>query len=406
VDYVKRAIEPMVLEVSRTFPVLLITGPRQAGKTTLLRKLGEGDRAYVTLDEPEARMQAKTDPALFLQRYKPPVTIDEIQYAPELLPYIKMNVDRSHKCGDYWLTGSQIFQAMRDVSESLAGRVGIMNLLGLSNAEICGIQNEPFTTDMSRLIARKNIVREMSLTEVFERIYRGGLPALYARPETNLDTFYSSYIATYLQRDIRDLSQVGDEMAFYNFMICAAARTAKPVIYEEFAKECGISAPTAKKWLSVLVTSHIIALVQPYYNNALSRVTKMPLMHFLDTGLCAHLLKWGSAETLERGAMSGAFFESWVFSEIYKSYVNAAKTPPLYYYRDKDKREIDIVLNYDGTLFPVEIKKSASPGKEAVKHFHVLEQTGLPIGNGAVVCMYGDVLPIDRQNCYVPSWVI
>jgi predicted AAA+ superfamily ATPase len=404
--YVKRAIEPLALSASETFPVLLITGPRQAGKTTLLQKLGNGERAYVTLDDPEARMQAKSDPALFLQRYQPPLTIDEIQYAPELLPYIKMNVDRSRRCGDYWLTGSQMFHAMRDVSESLAGRVGIMNLLGLSNAEINNVPNEPFTTGMPRLIERMKTAKPMSLTEIFGRIYRGGLPALHARPNTDLDTFYSSYAATYLQRDIRDLSQVGDETAFYNFMVCAAARTAKPVIYEELARECGISAPTAKKWLSVLVTSHIVALVQPYYNNAIKRAAKTPLMHFLDTGLCAHLLKWGSAETLERGAMSGAFFESWVFSEIYKSYANAAKTPPMYYYRDKDKREIDIVMNYDGALFPVEVKKSASPGKDAIKHFHALEQSGLPVGNGAVVCMYGDVLPIDRQNCYVPAWLI
>jgi predicted AAA+ superfamily ATPase len=299
-----------------------------------------------------------------------------------------------------------MFQAMRDVSESLAGRVGIMNLLGLSNAEINDVPNEPFATDMSRLIERMKIAKPMSLTEVFGRIYRGGLPALYARPNINLETFYASYIATYLQRDIRDLSQVGDEMAFYNFMICAAARTAKPVIYEELAKECGISAPTAKKWLSVLVTSHIVALVQPYCNNALKRVTKMPLMHFLDTGLCAHLLKWGNAETLERGAMSGAFFESWVFGEVYKSFVNAAKTPPLYYYRDKDKREVDIVMNYDGALFPIEVKKSASPGKDAIKHFRVLEQAGLPVGDGAVVCLFGDVLPMDSRNCYVPAWLI
>lgn len=405
-NYLPRAIEPAVLRISQSFPVLLITGPRQVGKTTLLRQLGGSERNYVTLDDPDARMLAKTDPALFLERYTPPVTIDEIQYAPEILPYIKMNVDRSHRNGDYWLTGSQMFHAMHNVSESLAGRVGIMNLLGLSNAEINGSTSEPFTTDFGRLTKRVKSVPQMSLMDIYGRIYRGGMPALCTNPDTDPDTFYASYIATYLQRDIRDLSQVGDEMAFYNFMVCVAARTAKPVVYEELAKESGISAPTAKKWLSVLVSSHIVALVQPFHSNALKRITKVPMMHFLDTGLCAHLLKWGSAETLERGIMSGAFFESWVFSEIYKSYLNAAKEPPLFYYRDKDKREIDIVLHYDGTLFPVEVKKSASPGSETVRHFHVLQSSGWQVGSGAVLCMYSDVLPISRENCYVPAWAV
>jgi predicted AAA+ superfamily ATPase len=404
-NYLPRAIEASVLRISKSFPVLLVTGPRQVGKTTLLKYLG-GDRNYVTLDDPAARALAKRDPGLFLQRYKAPVTIDEIQYAPEILPYIKMRADNDRRNGDYWLTGSQMFHAMKHVSESLAGRVGIMNLLGLSSAEINGLASEPFTTETARLTERLRKAPKMELPDIFERIFRGGMPALYANPDIDADAFYASYIAAYLERDIRDLTQVGDETAFYNFMICVAARTAKPVVYEELAGEVGISAPTAKKWLSVLVSSHIVALVQPYLGNPLKRVTRMPLLHFLDTGLAAHLLRWGGPETLERGAMSGAFFESWVFGEIYKSYVNAGRIPPLYYYRDKDKREIDLLLHYDGTLFPIEVKKSASPGADAVKHFKVLESSGLRRGAGAVVCMYDDVLPIDRQDCRVPAWLI
>jgi len=388
------------------------------GKTTLLQRLGGEGRNYVTLDDLDARYLAKTDPAMFLQRYSPPVTIDEIQYAPEILPYIKIGADRSRNSGDFWLTGSQMFHTMKNVSESLAGRVGIMNLLGLSNSEINALTSEPFTTDPSRLTARMKIAPKMGLADIYERIFRGSMPALYSKTGVNLETFYSSYISSYLQRDIRDLTQVADEMSFFNFMICVAARTSKPVIYDELAREAGVSAPTAKKWLSILVSSHIIALVQPYHNNVLKRAIKTPLLHFFDTGLCAYLLKWGSAGALERGAMSGAFFESWVFSEIYKSYLNAAKEPPVFYYRDKDKREIDLLLMENGTLYPIEIKKAASPGNEAVKHFNILnpvtepekfgalEQYKIEIGGGAVICMANDLMPVDRKNWYVPAWLI
>ena len=417
--YIKRAIEESVLKISTTFPVLLLTGPRQVGKTTLLKHLAEESRSYVSFDDPDLRSMAKTDPALFMQRYTPPVLIDEIQYAPQILPYIKMNVDNSGKKGDYWLTGSQAFHMMKNVSESLAGRVGIVNLPGLSGSEIDGLSSEPFTTSPQRLLSRLKTARKIGLREIYERIFRGTFPALYDKENTpDLSDFYRSYVNTYLQRDIRDLTQIADETAFHNFMIIVAARTARPVIYEEIAREAAISQPTAKKWLSVLVSSGLVVLVQPYHNNVLKRALKTPLMHFLDTGLCAYLLKWGSAETLERGAMSGAFFESWVFSEIYKSYLNAGREAPVYYYRDKEKREIDIIIYENGTLYPIEVKKAASPGTEAVKHFKVLnpvtqperfdelEQYKTEVGDGAVICMAGDLLPVDKKNWFVPAWLI
>ena len=417
--YIPRAIEATVLRITKTFPVVMVTGPRQVGKTTLLKHLADESRSYVSLDDPDIRAMARTDPALFMQRYSPPVLIDEIQYAPQILPYIKMSVDHSMKKGDYWLTGSQAFHMMKNVSESLAGRVGIVNLLGLSGSEIDSKPSEPFTTSPERLMVRLKQAGKMGLTDIYERIFRGAFPALYSDEAIpDLSEFNRSYINTYLQRDIRDLSQVADETAFYNFMIIVAARTARPVIYEEMAKDAGISQPTAKKWLSILISSGLVALVQPYHNNVLKRAVKMPLMHFLDTGLCAYLLKWGNPETLERGAMSGAFFESWVFSEIYKSYLNAGKEPPIYYYRDKEKREIDLLLYENGTLYPIEVKKSASPGKEAVKHFKVLEPVTEPkrfgeleqykteIGNGVVICMANDLLPADDRNWFVPAWLL
>lgn len=416
--YIKRALEETVLKTSRTFPVVLVTGPRQVGKTTMLKKLMEPERKYVTLDDPDVRYLAKTDPALFMQRYTPPVLIDEIQYATELLPYIKMSVDSSGHMGDYWLTGSQVFRLMQNASESLAGRVGILSLLGLSDAELNNYPNEPFTADKDRLCQRYDAVKPRGLNDIYQRIFRGSMPALCNNAEIDKETYYKSYIDTYLQRDIRDLTQVADEMQFYNFMIVVAAHTSKPVIYEELAAAAGISAPTAKKWLSILVSSHIVALVQPYANNVLKRVVKMPLMHFLDTGLAAHLLKWGSAETLELGAMAGAFFETYVFSEIYKSYLNAGKEPPIYYYRDNTQKEIDLLLYQNNTVYPIEVKKAASPGKAAIKNFSVLapleKNDAFPgiaslkvnVGMGSVICMNENLLPLDDKNWYVPVWLI
>jgi predicted AAA+ superfamily ATPase len=411
-------MEQSIQRISETFPVLLVTGPRQVGKTTLLAHLAEPARKYVTLDDPDARMMAKADPALFLQRYTPPLIIDEIQYAPEILPYIKMSVDKSRKNGEFWLTGSQMFHMMKNVSESLAGRVGIVNLLGLSASEITGTESEPFTTDKDRLLKRLDSQPKIGLNDVYQRIFTGSMPAMYSENPPAHSAFYRSYINTYLQRDIRDLTQVADEMTFLNFMTVVAARTSRTIQYEEIAREVGITSPTAKSWLSVLVSSGIVALVQPYHNNVLKRVIKAPLIHFLDTGLCAYLLKWGNAEILESGAASGAFFESYVFSEIYKSYLNAGLEPSIYYYRDRDQKEIDLLIYANGTLYPIEIKKSASPGTDAIKHFNVLTpvteperfgelaQLKIDIGAGAVVCMANDLLPIDRKNWSVPVWLI
>ncbi|MDR1117222.1 MAG: ATP-binding protein [Oscillospiraceae bacterium] len=416
--YIKRAIEESVLNISKTFPILLMTGPRYVGKTALLKRLAGEDRKYVTMDDPDARYLAQNDPAMFIQRYSPPVIIDEIQYAPGLMSYIKVEVDNSGSKGDYWLTDSQMFNTMKIVGDTLAGRVGIIKLLGLSNSEINGTASMPFTTSSERLGRRLEEIGRMELGEVYERIHRGGMPALYVNDDIDPEVFFASYINSYLQRDIKDLNLVTDEMSFFNFMSCVAARTAKPVVYDELAKEAGISAPTAKKWLSILVSSHIVALVQPYQNSALKRTIRTPLLHFLDTGLCAYLLKWRNAEVLERGAMAEPFFESWVFSEIYKSYLNSVKEPPLFYYRDKDKKEVDLIIAENGVLYPIEIKKIASTGTEAARMFKALnpvtepelfgslEQYKMDIGEGSVICLSKDLTPADKQNWFVPAWLI
>lgn len=418
--FYERTIKATIKNISETFPVLLVTGPRQIGKTTVLESMLEPERKKVSLDNPTLRALAKSDPELFLQRYSPPVLIDEVQYAPELFPYIKIIVDERKRPGDFWLTGSQMFKMMKNVTETLAGRAGIIPMLGLSNSEINGQHYSPFELDTDMLISRINNARRMSVTEVFERIYRGSMPRLYEIEDINLETYFESYIDTYISRDVRDLEQVGNEVEFLNFIKIVAARTATNVNYETLAQEAGISAPTAKKWLSILVSCGIVALVQPYSNNALKRVIKSPRMYFLDTGLCAHLIGWGSAKVLENSLMSGEFFETWVVSEIYKSYLNAGMRPPLYFYRDSNKKEIDLIIYRDATVYPIEIKKGTAP-KNATKNFSVLNpieednaeeqfdgvsHLKTTIGTGAVVCLASDIMPIDRKNWYVPAWII
>ena len=417
--YYKRTIESTVRSVSDTFPVLLLTGPRQVGKTTLLERMAEPERKRVSLDNPTQRMLAQSDPELFLQRYSPPVLIDEVQYAPQLFPYIKILADQRKRPGDFWLTGSQMFRMMKNVTESLAGRAGIVQMQGLSSAEIDGRHPGAFEIDIPKLTERMSAARPMTVTEVFERIYRGSMPRLYELESINRELYYESYLDSYLSRDIRDLDQVADESAYMRFIRIVAARTATNVNYEALAQEAGVTAPTAKRWLSLLISCGIVALIEPYYNNALKRILKAPRMYFLDTGLCAHLMGWGSARVLESSAMSGEFFESWVVAEIYKSYLNAGKRPPLYFYRDSNKKEIDLILYQNGTVNPIEIKKSAMPSN-ATKNFFVLRpiesaseivESGTAhlktsIGTGAVVCLASDLIPIDRKNWYIPAWCI
>lgn len=405
--YIQRAIESAVIAVAKTFPVLLLTGPRQVGKTTLLQHIAEKGRNYVTLDDPLQRRLALEEPELFLERHKTPIIIDEIQYAPGLLPYIKMQVDQGVAKSSYWLTGSQIFHLMQNVSESLAGRVGIMHLLGLSQAEISSRRSVPFLPTNEILSLKREESKRGGLVEVFTAIQRGSLPALFAdenRPK--VEQYYSSYVQTYLQRDIRDLSQVGDELTFLRFLTAAAARTGQMLQYADFARDVGISQPTAKKWFSLLVTSGIVALIEPWHSNALTRMIKTPKMYFLDTGLAAYLTRWSTPESLEAGAMSGAFFETFVVSEIMKTWYNAGKTPPAYYYRDKDRNEIDLILEADGRLHPIEIKKSSNPGRDSIGAFRLLAKADRIVGSGGIVCCASEYVPLDAKNSIIPWWLV
>lgn len=390
--YISRTLQFQVDKLSSFFPVILVTGPRQVGKTTMLKNCMRNNRTFVSLDVLEIRNLAKNDPALFFQKYKPPLLIDEIQYAPELFPYIKSIVDDSGENGMFWLTGSQQFLLMQNVTETLAGRVGILEMQGFSIAEKTNRKSVPFAPS-------KNIPDskdEKDVPEIFKEIWLGSYPKLCLN-ENAIDfweIFYSSYVQTYIERDVRTLTKTGDELSFLKFMKTVAARIGNLLDYNDIAKDIGISQPTAKAWMSILVSCGIVFLLHPYSNNLTNRIVKTPKIYFSDTGLACYLTGWKTSEVLENGAMSGAFFENYVVSEIRKSYIHNGKTPSLYFYRDKDKKEIDLILEENNILYPVEIKKKSNPDKNDIRNFSVLEKLNVSIGTGMVICLTKNNLPI------------
>lgn len=406
--YVSRTLEGSLQEASAQFPVLLLTGSRQVGKTTLLQHLCGTERRYVTLDDLTLRALANEDPALFLQRYRTPVLIDEVQYAPNLLPYIKMETDASRARGSFWLTGSQQFHMMKNISESLAGRVAIVNLLGFSRREqerrACRL--DPFLPTATSIDERAASAGSSELDAVFKTIWMGSFPALCTGPVHDRDLFYSSYLQTYLQRDVRDLTQVGDQQVFVRFVKACAARTGQMLNLSELARDVDISVKTAKAWLSILIAGFQVVLVQPYHTNITKRLVKTPKLYFLDTGFCAYLTEWSSPETLALGAMSGPMFETHVFAELLKSWWHRMRTPNLYYYRDKDGREIDFIIEQDQTLFPIEVKQSATPRRNWVQAFSALERLGKPIGEGGVICLCKEPTPLGNGTTAIPVGIV
>lgn len=393
----EREMSQKIKKINDVRKVLLLTGPRQVGKTTLFKMLKEKERNYISLDDLNIRKVAQDDPKLFMMTYKPPIIIDEIQYAPNLLSYIKLDVDNSDKKGTYWLTGSQKFHLMKGVSESLAGRVSILEINSLSYAEKKGFKSDIF--DPRKLIKKF----EVNPKEIFEEIFKGGMPEYYLNNISRND-FFADYIKTYIERDVRDLTQVGNIVAFEKFLVSVAARNGELLNYKSISEDAGIDEKTAALWMSILVSSDIVYLLQPYLSSELKRVTKTPKIIFMDTGLCSYLCKWESAETLMNSSVAGHYFESFIISELIKNKRNSNSdfNYDIYFYRDRDGKEIDLLIYFNNTLYPFEIKKTANPNKEMIKNFSVLKNTKKDIGKGGVICLYPDIYPLDENNNVIP----
>ena len=406
-SYIKRDIENKILSLSQEYACILVTGPRQVGKTTMLRQLMSSERNYVTLDDMEERRLAKTDPALFLQMHDLPLFIDEVQYAPELFSYIKIAIDNGAAPGSFWLTGSQAFRMMELAQESLAGRAALLHMPSLSQHEIYGSgDNTPFTVELEALKARRAAGAPANLEGIYQRIWKGSLPGYVSGKFTDRDVFYSSYLQTYIDRDVSELVALTDKLLFQDFIRAAACRAGQMLNVHDIAQDVGVSDDTAKRWLQVLEKSDIIFYLRPYSNNLLKRTVKTPKMYFFDTGLVAYLTRYSSPEILQNGAINGAILENFVVAEILKSYQNNAQDCLLWYYRDKSSNEIDMVIENDGQLHPLEIKRSVNPGSELTGAFSILDKGSVPRGTGAILCMRPELSAINAENYIVPVWMI
>lgn len=406
--YIKRELERKFMEMNSFFKAVLVTGARQVGKTTMLKHLAERtERTYVTLDDITVRELARSDPALFFQTFKPPILIDEVQHAPQLFERIKLLCDQTEDTGLFWLTGSQHFGMMKHVRESLAGRIGILELYSLSQREKKGIlMDEPLDFSFHGLQLRQEKIPKTDVTQIFEHIWRGGMPQVMSANEEIRQEYFNSYVDTYLMRDIVEVGGVTDSSKFMKLLKACAALTAQQVNYKTLADAADISEPTAKDWVRLLEGLGIVYLLQPYSNNGLKRLVKTPKLYFCDTGLCSFLSMWLTRDTLMNGAASGHFFENYVVIELLKNYAYAKSKANLYYYRDSNAKEIDVFIELNGFVHPLEIKKSASPNRKEVNKYSLLDKASIPRGNGGIVCMCEELLPIDEKNSFIPSRLI
>lgn len=399
--YLNRDLEDKVLDASSRYPVVMVCGQRQVGKSTMLHHLMEANRRYVTFDDFSARHLAESDPGLFFETYGWPLLIDEFQRVPSILLEMKRIIDSKKLRGEnvngmFWLTGSQKFHMMKGVSESLAGRIAIFDLTSLSQNEIENNANGVFSADLEDL--RRRAGKHRDIHSIFTAIFNGGMPGIVVEHNTR-DEYYRNYVNTYIERDVRDLAQVGKITEFYQFLVYMAANTSHELKYDTISKEVGVSAPTIKNWVSILEASGVIFILHPYYAKVTDRLVKTPKFYFMDTGLASYLAKWPTADTLEVGAAAGAFFETFVVTEIVKSYYNAGKELNIYYYRDIDQKEIDLLIVDATTIYPIEIKKAKTPSSPD-KNLSVLKKYGLGIAPMIVLCMADELLPLNR-NCWL-----
>jgi len=402
--YINRYLEAHLERLSSSFKVVMLTGPRQVGKTTLLEHLGNSQkpkRNIVSMDDFGPRNLALEDPDLFFQRYPPPLTVDEIQHAPGLLAALKPVVDRSGKMGDYWITGSQPFPLMRAVSESLAGRVAVVNLGGLSQAEEHGVSYDPHPFRPDRVSGKKPPVK-MDANSLFDRIVRGSYPRLTHADAPPVYSFYGSYVQTYIERDVRSLLNISDLAAFQRFLRIAASRIGQLLNYSDIGRDAGVSVSTAREWLNLLQATGQIILLKPYFENIGKRQIKTPKVYFSDTGLACYLTGWRTSETAQSGAMAGALMENYCILEIVKSYRHRGLEPPVWFYRTKEKKEIDLLIAEDGLLFPIEVKLTAAPRKNALAGMRSFEATGAKTGKGAVLCLVDEPFPLDEKTDAFP----
>ena len=406
--YIPRTLEKSVRQISEDYSCLLLIGPRQVGKTTMLEHLMAGtDRTKVSLDDVENRRLAKNDPELFLELHPAPVLIDEVQYAPELFSSIKIRVDRGAAPGSYWLTGSQAFQLMELAQESLAGRAAILHMSALSQSELYGgAASEPLSLSIEKLKERGKDLEPCSPSGMYERIWNGGMPGHRSGKYRDRDVFYSSYIQSYVNRDVTDVIPGVDKLLFADFVRAAACRVGQMLNTHDIAMDVGVSDDTARRWLQVLEKSEVIFYLRPYSNNLLKRTVKTPKMYFFDTGLVAYLTRYSSPDILMNGAINGAILENYTVAEIRKTWLNNAKDCLFHYYRDKEANEIDLVIESDGELHPLEIKKSSNPGTELVSAFKILDRGSIPRGAGAILCLRETLSALDRNTFILPIWMI
>ncbi len=404
--YIKRDLENLLINTSKEYSSILLYGPRQIGKSTILQNCFNNHK-IVSLDDLNERNLVLNDPKLFLDIHKPPIIIDEVQYAPNLFPYIKIAIDKKASPGSYLLTGSQSFKLMKLAGESLAGRVALIHFSPFSQHEIYSdVKLLPFKININDLLLRSNTYKEADIHEIYRRIFYGSMPNILNGKYTNLNLFYSSYLETYINRDINEENKINNNLKFLNFLTALAARIGQVLNIHNIAMECDISDDTAKRWLELILKSDVVYLLHPYSNNVLKRTIKSPKLYFFDTGLVAYLTKYHSPETLEVGSINGAILENYVINEIRKSYLNLGYEPPLYYYRDKDNNEIDLLIEADGFLHPIEIKKTSTPNPSMIKAFNILKKSLIPLGFGAIICSYSNISMLDNNTMIIPIWSI
>jgi len=407
-DYIQRELERKFLSMSRVFKAVMVTGARQVGKSTMLKHLATGqNRIYVSMDNARDRELAQADPKLFFQTYKPPVLIDEAQKAPELFETIKIICDNTEERGLFWLTGSQSKKLLKQAGDSLAGRVCILKLYSLSQRELLHIfPAEPLDFSFASLKKRSRLFPENNILSVFSYIWHGGMPEMVSLDNEQASEYWNSYIDTYLMRDAVDDNGIADVVGFRKFLRACAAFSGQLLNYSDLATAADVSGVTAKEWVKVLQSMGIIFLLEPYYNNELKRLVKTPKLYFCDTGLCAFLSSWTSRDALMNGAVAGHYFENYVVGEMLRTFSYGKNQAAFSFYRDKDQREIDLLVEQDGILHPLEIKKSAAPDRRKVNVFSLLQKAGRSVGAGGIICMTDAAYPIDQTNSFIPANLI